>query len=299
MTQEVENTQAESDQTQPVTTDTVENTTSEQTETDSSTTPKVEQRDGKLYVDGVRVYSREDTNRIAANSRKEIESKILSDLGVDDLDSVKQVIGTLQQSEAGTDLNMESLRDAVKKREQTVEELKSELNRVKTEGTLREHLGKLNSAMPADWSESQRSAVIDLMKAREMLKLDGEQFAIVHGDSFITDQSGEAPDYAQAIKLMGETLGLPFSKRGVNNYQNPDAKNASEQTEQRGLDANRLKTDAAYRNAYVQLRNRNRGLMHNQVTDAQVRKQMEGSSQGNSASKMLSNTQSPKQKTRR
>lgn len=296
MTQPVENTQAESEEIQSVTTDAAVDT--EKSETDSGSTPHVEQRDGKLYVDGVRVYSREDTNRIAANSRKEIESRILQDLGVDSLESVKQVIGTLQESSGTQDLNVESLRDAVKKREATVEELRAELDRVRTESTMREHLGRLNAAMPSEWTDSQRQAVIDLMKARDMLKLEGDQFAIQTSDGFITDQSGEAPDYAEAVRIMGDTLGLPSTKRGVKNYQSPDAP-ASESNTTKPLDANRLKTDAAYRNAYVQLRNRNRGLMHSQITDSQVRKQMEGSTRGDIGSRMLTNAQTPKTKNRR
>lgn len=297
MTQEIENTHADSEQDQTVTTDTAVDT--ETSETDSGSTPKVEQRDGKLYVDGVRVYSREDTNRIAANSRKEIESRILEDLGVDSLESVKQVIGTLQESSGTQDLNVESLRDAVKKREATVEELRAELEQVRTESTMREHLGKLNLAMPSEWTDTQRQAVVDLMKARDMFQLEGDQFAIRLGDGFITDQSGEAPDYAEAVRIMGDTLGLPSTKRGVKNYQTPDAE-TSESKAKRGLDADRLKSDAAYRNAYVQLRNRNRGLMHSDITDAQVRKQMEGSSRGDSQSRMLSNSAQPsKRKTRR
>ena len=49
----------------------------------------VELRDGKMFVDGVRVYTRDDTNRIAANAKKDAESRILSDLEVESFDKVK------------------------------------------------------------------------------------------------------------------------------------------------------------------------------------------------------------------
>ena len=100
-----------------------------------NTTPAVEIRDGKTFVDGVRMYSRDDTNRIAANAKNEVEKNILKDLNVDSIDSVKQVVSTLQtvSPEEGQSLNVDSLRDAVKKREATVEELKGQVNSLKTE----------------------------------------------------------------------------------------------------------------------------------------------------------------------
>ena len=58
---------------------------------DVNTTPKVEHRDGKLFVDGIRVYTRDDTNKIAANARHETESKFLSELNVDSIDQVKKL----------------------------------------------------------------------------------------------------------------------------------------------------------------------------------------------------------------
>ena len=60
---------------QPVATET-EATTDlvEQNSDDKVTTatPAVEIRDGKMFVDGVRVYTRDDTNKIAANATKRI-----------------------------------------------------------------------------------------------------------------------------------------------------------------------------------------------------------------------------------
>ena len=60
---------------QPVTTDTDADSA---VNSDKATpkTPSVELRDGKMFVDGVRVYSRDDVNRIGANAKKEVESRI-------------------------------------------------------------------------------------------------------------------------------------------------------------------------------------------------------------------------------
>ena len=126
-----------------------------------NTTPAVEIRDGKTFVDGVRMYSRDDTNRIAANAKNEVEKNILKDLNVDSIDSVKQVVSTLQtvSPEEGQSLNVDSLRDAVKKREATVEELKGQVNSLKTELLLKDHMGKLQSAMPSNWNAEQQNAV--------------------------------------------------------------------------------------------------------------------------------------------
>ena len=75
--------------------DNVEQSTATDTKSES-TTPKVEQRDGKIFVNGVRVYTRDDTNRIAASAKHEVERNILNELNVDSIDSVKKVVSTLQ-----------------------------------------------------------------------------------------------------------------------------------------------------------------------------------------------------------
>ena len=245
---------------------------------DSVSTPSVEMRDGKMFVDGVRVYTRDDTNRIASNAKKEAESKFLSDLEVDSFDKVKSVVKQLQTAgtEEGDSLNIQSLKDAVKKREQTVEELRSELNRVKTDYALREHIGALKDNMPGNWNADQKSAVVDLMKARDMLHLEGDNFVIRNGEDFIT-ADGETPDYASAVKIVGQSLGLPFAKKGVDTYESPDKVMSSPQ-EKKFVDETKLKTDARYRAAYTQVRNRNKSLMHSEVTDAMIKKQMEKAS---------------------
>jgi len=261
---------------QPVNTETdADRSVPENSESVKASTPSVELRDGKMFVDGVRVYSRDESNKIAANAKREAESKFLSELEVDSFDQVKSVVRQLQT--AGTDegdsLNIQSLKDAVKKREQTVEELKAELNRVKTDFALKEHIGALKDNMPGAWNTDQKSAVIDLMKARNMLHLDGDNFVIRNGEDFITTD-GEKPDYATAVKVVGQTLGLPFAKKGVDTYESPD-KSVQNTTAVKAIDEGRLKTDARYRAAYTQVRNRDKSLSHADVTDNMIRKYME------------------------
>ena len=274
---------------QPVTTDTDADSA---VNSDKATpkTPAVELRDGKMFVDGVRVYSRDDVNRIGANAKKEVESRILGELEVDSFDQVKTVVNQLRNvSDEEPNLNVASLRDAVKKKEQTVEELRAELQRVKTDMVLKDHLVNLNTAMPAGWTQDQRAAVVDLMKARNMLHLEGETFAIRNGDTFFTDESGERPDYAAAVMSLGKTLGLSVTKQGVAGFDAPD-RVIDDVKAVKGLDSNRLQNDAAYRNAYVQVRNRERNMTHGEITDSMVRKQMEGVSRASVSDKLLKNT---------
>lgn len=261
------NTQVEGDNVQPVDTDTVADASAE---AKSDATPQVETRDGKVYVDGVRVYTRDDTNRIAANAKKDAESRILQELEVDDLGKVKDVVSQLRDTgEHG--LDVQSLRDAVKKREATVEELRAELNAVKTDYALRSHIGKLTETMPGAWNVDQKQAVVDLMRARDMLHMDGSSFAIRNGEDFIT-VDGETPDYAGAVKLVGSQLGLPFAKKGVENYD-VDRK-PTEQASNKGIDSAKLQSDPAYSKAYVSLRQHNRSLARDSITDAMIQKQM-------------------------
>ena len=275
---------------QPVTTDTDADNAVKSESKATPKTPAVEYKDGKMFVDGVRVYSRDDTNRIAANAKKEVESRILNDLEVDSFDQVKTVVKQLRNvSDEEPNLNVASLRDAVKKKEQTVEELRAELARVKTDMVLKDHLVNLNTAMPAQWNQDQRSAVVDLMKARNMLHLEGETFAIRNGDTFFTDVSGERPDYAAAVTSIGKTLGLPITKQGVAIFDAPDGV-LDDVKAVKVLDQKRLQNDAAYRNAYVQVRNRDKNIAHSEITDAMVRKQMEGVSRASLGQKMLTNT---------
>jgi len=244
-----------------------------ETDVAETSTPNVEHKDGKLFVDGVRVYTRDDTNRIAAKAKDEATSRLLGELEVESLDQVKTVVNQLRNttSAEGESLNVDSLRDAVKKKEQTVEELRAELNSVKTNFALKEHLGTLKDNMPTSWNMDQKQAVVDLMKARDMLHLDGEQFAIKNGEDYITTD-GETPDYKSAVEVVGKTLGLPFAKKGVATF---DAdKQPADNTSKKGIDEARVKSDPAYRAAYVNVRNLNGSLSRGEISDKMITDQM-------------------------
>lgn len=259
---------------QPVSTDTeVVNQESEE-KVNTPSTPVVEQKDGKMYVDGVRVYSRDDTNRIAANAQKQVESRILSDLDVDSIDQVKKVVTELRSATPeNTSLDVEALRNAVQKREATVEELKAELSRVKTDYAVKEHVSTLKDNMPTTWKTEQKDAVVDLMKARNMLLMEGETFAIKNGDDYLT-VDGEKPDYKTAVEVVGKSLGLPFAKKGVDTFD-ADRTPADVQSNSRGVDAKRLQTDREYSSAYVQVRNANKNIPREQITDGMIKKHID------------------------
>lgn len=240
---------------------------------DTPSSPKVEQKDGKMFVDGVRVYSRDDTNRIAANAKKDVESRILSDLDVDSIDQVKQVVTELRNvSPENNSLDVEALKSAVQKREATVEELKAELSKVKTDYAVKEHVSSLKDNMPTSWKTEQKDAVVDLMKARNMLLVEGETFAIKNGDDYLT-VDGEKPDYKTAVEVVGKSLGLPFAKKGVDTF---DADRTPQDVSKSStVNESRLKTDREYNAAYVQVRNANKSLPRDKVTDAMVKKHMD------------------------
>tara|TARA_Y100001938_G_scaffold104496_1_gene142659 strand:- start:9919 stop:10773 length:855 start_codon:yes stop_codon:yes gene_type:complete len=244
------------------------------TKSDNSTTPKVEQKDGKLFVDGVRVYTRDDTNKIAANAKHEVENRLVQELNVDSIDQVKAVVSTLQEvnPEEGNSLNVDSLRNAVKKREATVEELQNQVKSLKTDLLLKDHMSKLQSAMPSNWSGEQREAVVDLMKARNMLAVEGDTFAIRSGEDFLTTD-GETPDYNSAVEVVGKSIGLPFGKKGVDVQYGETAGEGT--TQSRALDEKRLISDPEYRSAYTKLRSINPSSSRSSFSDAQVKKMMD------------------------
>ena len=255
--------------------DNVEESTATDTKSDNNTTPKVEVRDGKTFVDGIRMYSRDDTNKIAANAKNEVERNILTQLNVDSIDQVKQVVSTLQEVDPneGQSLNIESLRDAVKKREATVEELKSQVTSLKMDLLLKDHMGKLEAAMPANWTPSQRQSVVKLMKADGMLAVEGDTFAIKAGDEYLTTD-GETPDYAKAVELVGkEVLGLSMGKKGVDIQYGETSGEAKQQV--KPVDANRLNTDANYRTAYMHIRKYRPNVARESITNNMVMKELE------------------------
>ena len=251
-----------------------EQSVASETKSDNNTTPSVEIREGKTFVNGVRVYTRDDTNRIAANAKNEVQKQMLNELNVDSIDQVKKVVSTLQEvnPQEGSTLNVDSLRDAVKKREATVEELKQQVTSLKTDLLLKDHMSQLQNAMPGNWSAQQKESVIKLMKADNMLAVEGDTFAIRNGNDFLT-VDGEQPDYAKAVEIVGkDKLGLSFGKQGVDlQYGETTTENAKSL---KGLDDNRVNNDAEYRSAYLKLRQYQPSMGRDQVTDSMVRKQM-------------------------
>mgnify|MGYP003112298798 FL=1 len=258
---------------QPVNTDTEVVNDHKSDVVDTPKAPSVEHKEGKMFVDGVRVYSRDDTNRIAANAKKDVESRILSDLDVDSIDQVKQVVTELRNaSPENNSLDVEALRSAVQKREATVEELKAELSKVKTDYAVKEHVSTLKDNMPTSWKTEQKDAVVDLMKARNMLLVEGETFAIKNGNDYLT-VDGEKPDYKTAVEVVGKSLGLPFAKKGVDTF---DADRTPQDVSKSStVNESRLKSDREYNAAYVQVRNANKSLSRDQITDGMIKKHME------------------------
>lgn len=246
-------------------------TEAESSEVNAPEAPTVEIRDGKTFINGVRAYTRDETNKIAANARAQAESKVLEELDVDSFDQVKTVINELRTVDGNQEqstLDVQSLRDAVKKREANLEELKSQVTQLQTELVLKDHMGNLQNAMPANWSAEQRAAVVDLMKARGMMQIQDQTFVIKNGDEFLTTD-GETPDYKGAVELIGKTIGLSFAKKGIDSVSADKTPNDSG-TEQKSVDESRLRSDNAYRSAWVKFRKSNPALMAHQVTHKQV-----------------------------
>jgi len=269
-----ENTVVDAGESQTVTeTETTSEAVVEDTISVSSETPTVEIKDGKTYVNNVRMFSRAEKDAVAKIASREVEQNILNDLGVDNLQSVKQVVKQLQtaniDSENSLDLN--ALKSAVAKKEQTVAELKAELNAVKSQYVVDKHVGNLKDAMPSAWTADQKQSVIKLMQADNMFRIEGESFHIVDGEDFLTTDDG-LPNYTVAVEKMGKTLGLPFAKKGVATV---DAESKPlDGRSNRSVDESRIKSDPRYRDAYVTLRNKNIGLSRDQMTNKMVEDQM-------------------------
>jgi predicted NUDIX family NTP pyrophosphohydrolase len=258
---------------QPVTETEVQRDQKSEVEVEAPKGPSLEAKEGKFYVDGKRVYTREETDRIAVNAKKDVESRILQDLEVDDLGQVKQVVNQLRSaSPENNSLDVEALKSAVQKREQTVEELKLELSKVKTDYAVREHISTLKENMPTTWKPEQKDAVVDLMKARDMFQVEGQTFAIKNGEDYLT-VDGEKPDYKTAVEVVGKSLGLPFAKKGVDTYDVDTTR--VDQGKQIAVDETRMKRDPEYRSAFVNLRTTNRSLSRNQISDQMVRKHID------------------------
>jgi len=264
-----ENTEVQTEQKAPGT-DTEVNTTtnSETTET------KLESRDGKLFVNGTRVYSRDDVNKVASNAKNEAVSSLLRELDVDSLDQVRDVISTLKEHNEGENsLDVRALKQTVAKREATLEELTAQVGSLKQELLLKDHIGNLNTAMPGSWTPDQRSAVLDLMKARNMFAVEGDQFQLRNGNEFLT-VDGEKPDYASAVDVVAKSLGLNTGKRGVDVVK-LDAENSGRDNNIKPLDESRLKTDAEYRSAYMNIRQYQQCLSRKDISHNMISKQLD------------------------
>ena len=273
-----ENTEVQTDQTAPVT-DT-ENVTLTQSETIE---PRLEMKDSKMFVNGNRVYSRDDTSKIAANAKNEAVNGLLRELDVDSLDQVRDVISTLKshgEEGEGNSLDVRALKQTVAKREATLEELTAQVGSLKNELLLKDHIGNLNTAMPGSWTPDQKTAVLDLMKARDMFAVEGDQFQLRNGNEYLT-VDGERPDYASAVDVIAKTLGLNTGKRGVDIVK-VDATDSGADKTVKPLDEARLKTDAEYRTAYMNLRQFSNtprsSVTHNMVSKQldKMRKQRQG-----------------------
>ncbi len=241
------------------------------TETKEATAPKVEVKDGKTFVDGIRVYSRDETNKIAANAKAQVEKSVLNELDVDSFDQVKTVISELRSVSPDQDqpsLDVQSLRDAVKKKEQSLEELQNTVTSLKTELVLKDHMSNLQNAMPSEWQSEQKAAVIDLMKARGMMQIQDSTFVIKDGDNFLTTD-GDTPDYKTAVESIGKSIGLQFAKKGIDAVSTDNSQSVEKST-RKSVDEGRLSSDNKYRSAWVNYRKANPTLSMNQVTHKAV-----------------------------
>ena len=270
--------QVEGDNVQPVaetdTTNTGANTPDTNVAKSEDQGPKVEVRDNKVFLDGNRVYTREENSKQIAFEKQRYQNELLSELDVDSFDQVKDVVNQLRdfKVEDGNALNVESLRQTVAKKEATVEELQNTVQRLQTDLLLKDHVGEIYNNMPTSWSADQRSAVLDLMKARNMIQVENNQFALKNGDEFLTTD-GEKPDYKKAVNVVGETLGLGTGKKGVDLPYGE-----SQSTTPAGsklVDETRLTSDAEYRNAYITVRKNHNALDRTSISDAMIKKQMD------------------------
>lgn len=240
---------------------------------DSSKKPTVEIREGKTYVDGQRMFTKAEKDAIAKTATREVEQRLVNELGVDSLSSVKQVVKELQTAnitEGESSLDISALKNTVAKKEQTVAELKAELEGVKAQYVLDANVGKLKDVMPSAWTPEQKTSVIKLMNADGMFKVEGQSFHIVDGEDFITTDEG-LPNYEAAVEKVGKQLGLQFAKKGVATV---DAQSTPVSNVKKGLDEARMNSEPRYREAYVALRRQNIKLSRGEVTNKMVEDMM-------------------------
>ena len=249
-----------------------EETSTQTVETVKENSNQPEYRDGKWYLNDKRFYTRDETNMVAKQAEDRAKANILKELDVDDLGQVKKVVNDLRSynNDEGQSLNVKALKDAVQKKEASLEELQSQVKSLKTELVLKDHLGRLQSEMPSNWTSDQGQAVIDLMNARNMIAVEGDTFALRDGDSFLTTD-GETPDYKAAVEKIGKQLNFSFGKKGVDVAYGETETGSSKA---KGIDESRLKSDASYRRAYMAIRDYNKNLSRDQITDGMIKKKM-------------------------
>ena len=129
--------------------------------------------------------------------------------------------------------------------------------------------------MPSSWTPDQKTAVLDLMKARDMFAVEGDQFQLRNGGEYLTID-GAKPDYASAVDVIAKTLGLNTGKRGVDVVKmdaNTDI--GSDSRTVKPMDDARLKSDAEYRAAYMSIRQYQPALGRKDVTHNMISKQID------------------------
>lgn len=244
----------------------------------SETVTQPEFKDGKWYLEGKRFYARDEVNQVSARAKSDAVSSILKDLDVDSIDQVKDVISTLKSAElteeGQSSLDVKALKQAVAKREATVEELTAEVNNLRKDLVLKDHLGALQSHMPSAWNVDQRQAVLDLMNARNMFAVENNTFALKNGDDYLTID-GVKPDYESAISMVGKGLGLPFGKKGVDVVNAQESTNDDSGRSPRALQEDRLLSDPEYRAAYTTVRNSNMNWSRADINHSMVMKQVD------------------------
>ncbi len=250
----------------------------EPVELSKSDTPTPEYKDGKWYLEGKRFYTRDETNQVTARAKNDAVSNILTELDVDSIDQVKDVITTLKSTElteeGQSSLDVKALKQAVARREATVEDLTTEVNNLKRDLLLKDHLGSLQSHMPGAWNVEQRQAVVDLMQARGMFAVENNTFQLKSGDDYLT-VDGVKPDYESAVSVVGKSLGLPFGKKGVDVVNAEQTANDESGRSPKELNADKLQSDPEYRAAYTTLRNSNLNWNRSDITNNMVMKQVE------------------------
>ena len=135
-------------------------------------------------------------------------------------------------------------------------------------------MSHLQNAMPSNWSAQQKESVVKLMKADNMLAVEGDTFAIRDGNDFLT-VDGETPDYAKAVEIVGkDKLGLSFGKKGVDLQYGETTNTAVNKSTSGPVDDVKLTDNTDYRSAYMRIRQYQPTLSRSQITDSMVKAEL-------------------------